>query len=638
MENNFLLQALLYLTAAVICVPLAKKLGLGSVLGYLIAGIIIGPFVMGFIDEEGKDIMHFAEFGVVMMLFLVGLELQPSLLWRMRKSIVGLGGLQVGITAVIVTSIALLLKLPWNESLAIGLTLALSSTAIVLQTLNEKGLMKTSAGQSSFAVLLFQDIAVIPILALMPLLAISEIHHVSADVHTSQTSLISNLPGLLQTLAVLGAVGLIVVAGPRLVRPLMRVVARTRLRELFTASALLIVVSITVLMTLVGLSPALGTFLAGVVLANSEYRHELESDIEPFKGILLGLFFIAVGASIDFSLILENALEIIGLVLGIMVIKSSIMYILGRSFKMGVDQSLIFAFGLSQVGEFGFVLLSFIQQQGILSTETVSLLLAVVACTMALTPLVVLINEKLIVPKVGTHQKATDNPADEIDEENPVIIAGFGRFGNIIGRFLVANNVGTTVLDIDSDRVEILRKIGLKVYFGDATRYDLLHSAGAEKATMIIIALDDAQKCLELVRTVKKHFPHLHILVRAYDRPDYYQLLDEGLLHIYRETLDTSLSVGVDALKILGHRAYRATRAARTFKKHDEKALKHLAAVRGDRKQYLNTTREKIAQLEELMLSDLKDDTLYYDEGWDSESLRKEVTGGNTPNSKPMNS
>lgn len=297
---------------------------------------------------------------------------------------------------------------------------------------------------------------------------------------------------------------------------------------------------------------------------------------------------------------------------------------LGKTFKMGTDQNLIFALGLSQVGEFAFVLLSFIQQQGILEGTTISMLLAVVACTMALTPLLVVLNEKIILPNVGTKEQDGGREADTIEEKNPVIIAGFGRYGNIVGRFLKANGIGTTVLDLDSDRVEILRKLGLKVYYGDATRFDLLQSAGANDAKMIIIALDEPEKCLELVRTVKKHYPHLHILTRAYDRPDYYDFLDEGLLHIYRETLDTSMVMGVDALRLLGHRAYRANRAAHTFKQHDEKALKHLAAVGNDRQTYLSTARTKIAELEALMLADLEGDYLKNDEGWDVETLKQE--------------
>lgn len=616
---------MIYLAAAVVFVPIAKRLGLSAVLGYLLAGVVIGPFVLGFVGAEGEDIMHFAEFGVVMMLFLIGLELEPTLLWRMRNPILGLGGLQVGITAAVVMVVAMLFNLPWNEALAIGFIIALSSTAIVLQMLNEKGLMHTAGGQNSFAVLLFQDIAVIPILAILPLLAVGHAEITHTETHSETSSLISNFPAWLQTLAVLGAVVTIILAGRYIIRPVLRIVASTRLRELFTATALLLVVAITVLMSLVGLSPALGTFLAGVILANSEYRHELESDIDPFKGLLLGLFFISVGASIDFKLIMENPAIIAGLVLAILAGKTIILYILGRSFKMGVDQSLVLAVGLSQVGEFAFVLLSYTAQFAILETELISMLLAVVAITMGLTPLITIFNEKIILPRVGTKELAQEIEPDKIEEKNPVIIAGFGRFGNITGRFLKANGVDTTVLDIDSDRVEVLRKLGLKVYYGDATRHDLLKSAGADDAKMIIVALDTPEKCIELVQMVKKHFPHLYILTRAYDRPDYYDFLDEGLLHIYRETLDTSLVMGVDALKILGHRAYRATRAARTFKKHDEKALKHLAALRHDRKQYLSSAKDYIAQLEELMLSDLKEVSLNKDEGWDVETLREEV-------------
>ncbi|MBC8045995.1 MAG: cation:proton antiporter [Fimbriimonadaceae bacterium] len=624
MEGNFLFQAFVYLLSAVIFVPIAKLLGLGSVLGYLIAGIIIGPFVMGFIGEEGEDIMHFAEFGVVMMLFLVGLELEPSLLWRMKKPILGLGGLQVLLTTVVIATIAILIDAPWNEALALGMILAMSSTAIVLQTLNEKGLMQTSAGQNSFAVLLFQDIAVIPILALMPLLAIHhEITH-AANEHAS-TSLISNFPAWLQTLAVLGAVALIIIAGRTLVRPLLRFVAATKLRELFTATALLLVVGITVLMTLVGLSPALGTFLAGVVLANSEYRHELESDIEPFKGLLLGLFFIAVGASINFQLIIENPLLIAGLVIIIPLIKTIILLILGRSFKMGTDQNFIFATGLSQVGEFAFVLLSFVSLQGILNDETVSMMMAVVAITMALTPLLNVVTEKIIIPRIGTKELTQEIEADVIEEKNPVIVAGFGRYGSIVGRFLKANGTEITVLDIDSDRVELLRKLGRKVYYGDATRYDLLKSAGADDAKMIIIALDTPEKCLELITTVKKHFPNLQIMVRAYDRADTFKMMDEGLLYIYRETLDSALRMGVDSLKLLGHRAYRVERMARTFRKHDEMNLKKLAAVRYDQKEFISTARQSISELEQFLLADLKEVNLDKDEGWDVESLREEV-------------
>lgn len=614
-------QAMIYLAAAVIFVPLAKKAGIGSILGYLIAGMIIGPYVFGFVGTEGEDIMHFAEFGVVMMLFLIGLELEPSRLWRMRVSILGMGGLQVLITALVVAGVAMAFGQSWNVSLALGLILAMSSTAIVLQTLKEKNMLHSEAGQGSFSVLLFQDIAVIPILAFLPLLALKGLNADDVNNH----SLISNYPGWLQTIAVLGAVTVVVLGGRLLIRPLLRLVASTHLTELFTATALLIVVGITVLMGLVGISPALGTFLGGVVLANSEYRHELESDIEPFKGLLLGLFFISVGSSINFPFVIENILVVLGIVLAVMTLKTALLYWLARRFKSDKKQSLILAFGLSQIGEFAFVLLTTSQQVGIFPPETTSLFLAIAAVSMAMTPLFMLLNEKLILPRVDDIKPEERKEPDNIEEKNRVIVCGFGRYGNIVGRFLKANGVNTTVLDLDSERVELLRKMGLRVYYGDAMNYNLLKAAGADTAEMIIIALDTPEKCLDVIHTVKKHFPDLHILVRAYDRADAYEFMDEGILHIYRETLDSSLRMGVDALRLLGFRKYQAQRAANIFRKHDDKALKHLASIRNDRQEYINLTREKISELEEFITSDIREAEESKDSGWDVESLREEV-------------
>ncbi|MDX2047616.1 MAG: monovalent cation:proton antiporter-2 (CPA2) family protein [Chitinophagaceae bacterium] len=625
-QHSFLFQAMVYLAAAVIMVPVAKKLGLGSVLGYLLAGVVIGPALLGFIGKEGQDIMHFAEFGVVMMLFIIGLELEPELLWKLRKPIIGLGGLQVLITAVVIAGIALAFGLSWKPALALGMILSLSSTAIVLQTLNEKGLMKSSAGQSSFSVLLFQDIAVIPMLALFPLLATFKKENTAAADHGT-TGWVSSLPGWGQTLVVLGSVAVIIIAGRYLVRPLFRIVAATRLRELFTATALLLVVGIAVLMTFVGLSPALGTFLAGVVLANSEYRHELESDIDPFKGLLLGLFFIAVGASIDFNLILQNPGTIIGLVLLLMLVKAVVLFVLGRIFKMGIDQNMLFAFALSQVGEFAFVLFSFSLQEGILPKRVTDIMMAVVAISMGLTPLVMLINEKFIQPFAGTKTSASEKEADAIDERNPVIIAGFGHFGNTVGRFLRAHGIGATILDIDSDRVDLLRRMGFKVYYGDASRYDLLHAAGAAHAKLIIIALEPAEKRLEMIETIKKHFPDLRMLVRAENRFDAYDLMNAGMLHVYRETVDTALRVGVDAMKFLGHRTYSAKRASRTFLKYDEQNLKKLASIR-ENEQYINTARELIEELEKIIQADMQDKTLSTDTGWDEDTLIADAAGG----------
>jgi monovalent cation:H+ antiporter-2, CPA2 family len=623
MNQSFFLQALVYLGAAVLIVPLIKRLGMGSVMGYLVAGIVIGPYLLGLVGHEGQDIMHVAEFGVVMMLFLVGLELEPSRLWRMRSSILGLGGLQVLVSAIVLAIPGILLGLSWNIALAAGLILSMSSTAIVLQTMTEKGLLQSSAGQNSFSVLLFQDLAVIPILALLPLLSLNG--HPEAAAGHEQTGWMDTLPGWAQTLAVLLAVAVVIFAGRTLVRPLLRYVASTRLRELFTATALLLVVGVTALMGAVGLSPALGTFLGGVVLANSEYRHELESDIEPFKGLLLGLFFIAVGASINFGLFLESPGLIISLVVAVMVLKTLILTVLARIFNIGTDQGIIFAVSLSQVGEFAFVLLSFAGRQGIFDERMTGILMAVTALTMALTPLMIMANERLILPRVGTKEEPEKREADAIEEKNPVIIAGFGRYGNIVGRFLKANGIRTTVLEVDSDRVELLRKLGLKVYYGDATREELLKSAGADDAKLIIIALDSPEKCIELVETVKKHFPHLHVLVRAYDRFDAYELMDAGVLHIYRETFDSSLRMGVEALKLLGRRSFQAHRAMNLFRRHDDKALKHLAAVRDDRKQYINQAREKIEELEKFIEADILDKSLDHDAGWDVEGLREEV-------------
>ncbi|QEK53154.1 potassium transporter [Pedobacter aquae] len=615
MDKSFLFQAIVYLASAVIGVNIAKRLGLGTILGYLLAGVAIGPFVLGFVGEEGKDIMHVSEFGVVMMLFVIGLELEPNLLWRMRKLVIGLGGMQVLGTTIAISLAAYFLGQSWQAALAIGATLSLSSTAIVMQTLNEKSLLKTSSGNSAFAVLLCQDIAVIPLLAVFPILATEVVDNQSA-------SLIGNFSGWQQTLIVLGAIAIIIVAGKYVVGPVFRWVAKTRQRELFMATALLLVFLIAELMIVVGLSPALGTFLAGVVLANSEFRHELESDIDPFKGLLLGLFFISVGSTIDFGLVKDNFLLVIALVLGLMFLKGIILYVLGKSFGLKGDQNMLFAVSLAQMGEFAFVLFSFAGQYALISAGDIDLLIAVVALSMALTPLFFVVNERLILPKYFTKEKS-NRRADEIHDKNPVIIAGFGRYGNIVGRFLRANGVSATVLDNDSDRVELLRRFGYKVYYGDASRFDLMKAAGAETAKIIIIAMDTPQQCLEMVAMVKKNFPHLKILSRAYDRNDSFDLMESGVDFIYRETLDSSLRLGADALQMIGFRAYQTHRAARTFLKHDERVLADLIKHRHDSKSYISVAKEKITELEELILRDIKDEgILERDSGWDSDKLR----------------
>ena len=625
--EGFFYQAFVYLTAAVVAVPIAKRLGLGSVLGYLIAGIVIGPFVLGFIGEEGQDVMHFAEFGVVMMLFLIGLELQPSLLWRMRVPILGLGGVQVVATAAAGTAIGVAAGLQWQTAAAVGLILSLSSTAIVLQTLAEKGLMKTDAGQSSFAVLLFQDISVIPMLALLPLLALGPVAGAGhGGGHAEAQTWVSGLPAWGKTLVVLAVVTGIVLSGQFLARHLFRLIARTRLREIFTAATLMLVIGVALLMTKIGLSPALGTFTAGVVLANNEYRHELESDIDPFKGLLLGVFFIAVGASIDFRLIANQPGLIAALVAALIVVKWLVLFVLGRVFKMGLDQNLLFAFALAQGGEFAFVLFSFSVQNHVVPGSVAHPLIAAVAISMALTPLMLLLNEKLIQPRTGTRTRPQKKP-DTIDEDNPVIIAGFGRFGNIVGRLLAANGIQSTVLEYDSDHVEVLRKLGFKVFYGDASRGDLLHAAGAARARLLVLALDDHEKIVQLVETARKQFPNLTILARANGRPEAYELLDAGVEHVYRETFDTSLRLAVDALGMLGVRRFHAHRSSRTFRRHDEESVEELARMRHDRKAYISTARQRIQDLEQILLAELDTEGESRDAGWDTDSLRDEFRG-----------
>jgi CPA2 family monovalent cation:H+ antiporter-2 len=615
--TEFLVDAVVYLSAAVICVPIAKRLGMGSVLGFLAAGMLIGPFMLGFVGEESQDIMHFAEFGVVMMLFLVGLELEPARFWRMRQIVVGTGAAQVGVTAVALALAVMLLGTGWQAALAIGSALAMSSTAIALQSLKEKQLMGTAAGQYSFAVLLFQDIAVIPILALLPLLGSGAV--VTDDAHGQG---IGHLPGWMQTLAVLAAVGAVVAAGRWAIVPLLRIVARTRLRELFTASALLIVVGIALLMQMVGLSAALGTFLAGVVLATSEFKHELESDLDPFKGLLLGLFFMGVGASIDFRLIAATPGLIASLTVGVVVVKIAVLLAIGRAGRLSTDQNLLFAFGLSQVGEFAFVLFAFSAQLGLLEATVVGTLTAITALSMTLTPPLMLFTERVLLSWVGTRE-APARAADAPEEQHRVIIAGFSHFGSTVGRFLRANGVEATILDNDSDRVDLLRRMGFKVYYGDVTRADLMEAAGAAEAAILVSAIEDPETALKLVATAKKHFPHLRLLVRARHRFDAFELMDAGVTDVYRQHLDTSVRLGEDVLRHLGYRAYTAHRSGLKFRRYDEAAMARLAPLRHDLSKYITSARQEIEQEEALLLADRAIDPTEGEHAWDSEELRK---------------
>ena len=617
MHENLLAQAFVYLAAAVLVVPIAKRLGLGSVLGYLLAGVALGPYLLGLVGHEGQDVMHFAEFGVVMMLFLVGLELKPSLLWSLRRPILGLGGAQVVGTAAVVAGLALAFGQPWRAALAIGLVLAGSSTAIVLQSLNEKGLLRSEGGQATFSVLLFQDIAVIPMLALFPLLAMpgTELAARAAG----------DRPGWQQALLVLAAVVAIVLSGRFVVRPFFRALAKTGLREIFTAAALALVIGITLLMQAVGLSPALGTFLAGVVLAESEYRHELESDIEPFKGLLLGVFFIAVGASIDFRLIASQPLFVASAVLALIAVKLAVLLALGWLFRLGRSGQLLLAFALAQGGEFAFVLFSFAQQNRVLAAATVGPLVAVVALSMAATPLLLLVYERVLLPRLTGADP--ERAADEIEaEDGSVVIAGFGRFGQIVGRLLRSSGVTATVLDLDAEIVDVIRRLGQKVYYGDASRLELLRAAGCERARLLVVAVDEHDKTMEIVQTVRRHFPGLPILARARGRVEYYQLRQAGVQTVIRETFGSALMAGTAALRALGHRAYQAERLTQAFRHHDEAAARRLEGMWGqDQKVFFAAAKSALQETENLMKVEDKR-PFASDDGWDNEPLRADVT------------
>jgi len=605
MHSSFLAQAFVYLLAAVIAVPLAKRLGLGSVLGYLIAGALIGPFALKFIGDESGDVMHYAEFGVVMMMFVIGLELRPKLLWRLRGPILGMGGVQVAGTTVVICAAASLAGWEWKQALATGMILAMSSTAIVLQSLAERGQMKTEAGKSAFAVLLFQDIAVIPILAVLPLLAATTLQG-TADAAAHHQSHGLDLAGWQHALLILGAVAAIVGGGRFLVRPVFRFIAETKMREIFTATALMLVIGIALLMQSVGLSPALGTFLAGVMLSDSEYRHELESDIEPFKGLLLGVFFIAVGASLDFALIGAEPLKIATWVLGLVLLKMLVLFVLAKFARMPGQDVSLFSFALAQGGEFCFVLLSFAQGANVLSTEISKPLTAAVALSMALTPFLFMVHEKLLLPRL--QKKANERPMDTIDDgETPVIIAGFGRYGLTVGRVLRMSGIGVTVLDLDSEQIDFLRQIGFKVFYGDASRVDILTAAGADKAKLFVLAIDDEAKALEIVDTVKKHFPHLTIVARAADRTQTYEMMQRGVPHIFREASGTAMEMVEKTLTLVGIPTQKAHRAAKRFRELDDQGIQTMVSIWQQHEfgeGYISAARQQIAEMERLFRTD----------------------------------
>ncbi|MCP4769239.1 MAG: potassium transporter [Gammaproteobacteria bacterium] len=564
--TGYFIQAFIYLLAAVIAVPLAKRLGLGSVLGYLLAGVIIGP-VVGLVGDETETLQHFAEFGVVMMLFLVGLELEPRMLWSMRHRLFGLGGLQVGLTILVIFLFCLPFDVDWRSALTIGMILALSSTAIVLQTLNEKGLAKTEGGRGAFSVLLFQDIAVIPMLAVIPLMQVPALVESGATLAQHADSghfdLLTGLPNWAYAMLVLGAVASVILGGFYLSRPLFRFVAASGLREVFTATALMLVIGIAALMSLVGLSPALGTFLAGVVLANSEFRHELESNIEPFKGLLLGLFFITVGAGIDFSVLLDNWLLVIGVVTVVILVKASIIYALARAFGIDSSDRWLTALSLAQAGEFGFVLLAYSLQNSVIPVETAEILALVVALSMFLTPLLFIFFDKILMPKFA--QSQPDREHDVVDRNGCVLIAGIGRFGQIVNRLLVANGIETIVLDHDAKQIENMRQLNIRGYFGDATRPDLLDTAGVDDIGLFVIAFDDRERAVSLTAHLKQHYPQITVLVRAFDQVHYYQLKQAGADFIIKETYHAALNLGGEVLTRLGINRHRVGQLKNAF-------------------------------------------------------------------------
>lgn len=615
--EGFLYSASIYLGAAVIAVPVAARLGLGSVLGYLAAGILIGP-LLGLVGAETKDLQHFAEFGVVMMLFLIGLELEPRALWDMRHRLIGLGGLQIVLTTVAIMGGATAFGFYWSVALAVGLIFALSSTAIVLQTLSEKGLMRTAGGRSTFSVLLTQDIAVIPMLALLPLLALPKalslnpdgsIERHANDAHASDhinLSLVADLPGWGVTLVTLAVIGAIILAGVYLARPVFRFIHASHLREMFTALALLIVVGISFLMLLVGLSPALGAFLAGVVLANSEFRHELETDIEPFKGLLLGLFFITVGAGINFAVLERDPAAILGATLAVILVKGLVLYALSHIFKLYGSDRWLFTLGLAQAGEFGFILTAFSVAQNVIPIGLSERILLIIALSMLITPLLFILME-VIGKRIGNDLQ--DIQHDVVNEEGLVIIAGVGRFGQIVNRLVGSAGFKTVVLDHDLKTIELMRRFGFKGFYGDPTRPDVLRAAGLADARVLVIALDDRDAALKMVRYARKERPDLHIIARAGDRSDVFRLYQAGANDIVREMFDSSLRAGRYVLENIGLSEFEAAEAEKTFYAHDRHAIRELAQVwdpdiaSGENEAYVARAKELERDLEASLLT-----------------------------------
>jgi glutathione-regulated potassium-efflux system ancillary protein KefC len=581
--GSFLTDAMVYLAAAVICVPLAARFGLGSVLGYLIAGCAIGPWGFGFVRDV-ESILHFAEFGVVLMLFLIGLELDIARLARMRRPVFGGGSLQLALCGALLAAALAAAGLGWVPAIIAGLAIAMSSTAIAVQTMAERNLLGAPVGRAAFAVLLFQDIAAIPLIALVPLLSVEAA---------------AGNPWLDGAQA-LGAIAAVVVIGRFLTRPALRLVAKANVREVFTAFALLLVLGIAELMSLAGLSMALGAFLAGVLLASSEYRHALETDIAPFKGLLLGLFFIAVGMSINFGLVAAQPLALAGLTIGLLALKAIVLAAIAPRLEVPAKQRWLFAALLAQGGEFAFVVLAVARTARVLPADWEALLIAAVALSMAATPFLVLAHDA-----AASRAARRTADADVIDDDSaPVIIAGFGRVGMIVGRLLFAYGCRATVLDHDPDQIELLRKFGFKVFYGDATRLDLLEAAGAAKAKVIVVAVDEVEESLHIVDHVREHFPGLAIVARARNVQHYRQLRDRGVTLIERETFEAALRLGRDVLERLGAEPYEARLVADTFRRHNRADLDRMVAQPRDAQQAVAAAQQGREELAEMLRLD----------------------------------
>jgi glutathione-regulated potassium-efflux system ancillary protein KefC len=589
MGHSLLLNALVYLAAAVIAVPIAKRFGMGAVLGYLLAGIAIGPWGLRLIIEV-DDILHFSEFGVVLLLFMIGLELEPKRLWSLRRPIFGWGGAQVACVATALAVAAMLAGVDWKVALIGALGLSLSSTAIALATLEERNLKTTPTGSAAFSILLFQDIAAIPMIAIVPLLGVA-----AAE---------GSGKGWLGALRVAAVLLALIVGGRYLLRPILRTIANTGMREIFTAFALLLVISIALLMQWIGMSMALGAFMAGVLLADSEYRHALESDLEPFKGLLLGLFFIAVGMSVDFGVFLASPGLILMLVGAFLAIKITALFGLARVFALPRSQHALFAFLLSQGGEFAFVVFGAAETAHVFSANVASILVVVVALSMVATPLLLLLHDRVLAP---LWREARERPADIIEtQEDHVIIAGFGRFGQIVGRLLLANQIKLTVLDHDPEQIELLRKFGTKVFYGDATRVDLLQAAGAGEARALVVAVDTIEDSLALVEAVRRNFPDLKIMARARNVTHLYDLMDRGVTIIERETFESALQLGQSVLRHLGYGAFRARQAAQKFRLHNIKSLHAVYPYYKDQEQYISMARQSRDELNAMFARDLE--------------------------------